>query len=334
MKTRTSGLLMLATLSAPLFAATTALPPSPAPVAWQSAQTLSSPAAPTQPPPVSVNSAPATLPPPAPGTPLPLPSPAMDYAQGQVTPLTPAETGELHRSLDALQRNEGRPVVSAVPRISSLTVNLSPGASLPLLRVLPNFPGTVAFTDETGAPWNIAAPPVNGNGDGFAVHYIPDSPSMVVEARRPYDTGTVTVYLQGLPVPVVLSVASGEPDNSGKSQLTDSRLDLRIPQRGPAARVQPQGREKVGLYNADLQAFLDGVPPESARRLTTTGDVPVTTVWQQGDDLYIRSRSELRDSFEQTLSSADGTHVWKLPVTPELAFSVMGKTTTLTLNLE
>ncbi|EKS6645696.1 conjugal transfer protein TraN [Enterobacter hormaechei] len=333
MKTLTSGLLMLATLSAPAMAATTALPPAPAPVTWQPAQTLAPQA---QPAPVAANGAPAAtaLPPPVPGTPLPLPSPAMDYAQGQVTPLTPEETGELHRSLDALQRNEGRPVVSAVPRISSLTVSLSPGASLPLLRVLPNFPGTVAFTDETGAPWNIAAPPVNGNGDGFAVHYIPDSPSMVVEARRPYDTGTVTVYLQGLPVPIVLSLSSGEPDNTGKSQLTDSRLDLRIPQRGPAARAQPQGREKVGLYNADLQAFLDGVPPQSARRITTAGDVPMTTVWQQGDDLYIRSRSELRDSFEQTLSSADGTHVWKLPVTPEVAFSVMGKTATLTLNLE
>jgi len=332
MKTVTSGLLMLATLSVPALAATTALPPAPAPVAWQSAQTLTPQTPAAQP--VPVNNTPAGAPGPAPGAPLPLPSPAMAYAQGQVMPLSPAETGELHRSLDELQRNEGRPVVSAVPRISSLTVSLSPGASLPLLRVLPNFPGTVAFTDETGAPWNIAAPPVNGNGDGFAVHYIPDSPSMVVEARRPYDTGTVTVYLQGLAVPVVLSLASGEPDNRGKSQLTDSRLDLRIPQRGPAARALPQGREKVGLYNADLQAFLDGVPPDSARRITTVGDVPLTTVWQQGDDLYIRSRSELRDSFEQTLSSADGTHVWKLPVTPEVAFSVMGKTTSLTLNLE
>lgn len=326
MKKTAHALLLLATVSTPLLAATTAV--TPAPLAWQPAQTLNT-GEPSAPAPTAT---PAHVP--APDTPLPLPSPAMQYAQGQVTPLSPDEVGSLHHSLDTLQRAESRAVVSAVPRISSLTVNLSPGASLPLLRALPNFPSTVAFSDETGAPWNIAAPPVNGNGDGFAVHYIPGSPSMVVEARRPYDTGSITVYLQGLPVPIVISLSSGEPDNTGKAQVTDSRLDLRIPLRGPAARALPQSREKIGLYDTDLQAFLDGVPPATARPLKTGGTVPLTTVWQQGDDLYIRSRSELRDGFERTLSSADGTHVWKLPVTPEVAFSVQGHTEYLTLNLE
>nr|WP_260630666.1 DotH/IcmK family type IV secretion protein [Pseudomonas syringae]UVN18251.1 hypothetical protein pPsy0462b_00106 [Pseudomonas syringae] len=55
-----------------------------------------------------------------------------------------------------------------------------------------------------------------------------------------------------------------------------------------------------------------------------TGNVPDTTVWQMGDDLYIRTRADIRDEFESTLSSADGTHLWKLPVTPYVSFSVMG----------
>jgi intracellular multiplication protein IcmK len=73
-----------------------------------------------------------------------------------------------------------------------------------------------------------------------------------------------------------------------------------------------------------LQAFLDGTPPEDARRLKFQGNVPDTAIWQSGDDLMVRSRAMLRDEFEQTLSSADGTHLWKLPVTPLLTFSVTG----------
>jgi len=57
-------------------------------------------------------------------------------------------------------------------------------------------------------------------------------------------------------------------------------------------------------------------------------------VWQMGDDLYVRSRADIRDEFEATLSSADGTHLWKLPVTPYISFSVMGRTSALNVALE
>ncbi|EED7997891.1 conjugal transfer protein TraN, partial [Salmonella enterica subsp. enterica serovar Kentucky] len=53
-----------------------------------------------------------------------------------------------------------------------------------------------------------------------------------------------------------------------------------------------------------------------------------------GDDLLVRSRAILRDEFEQTLSSADGTHLWKLPVTPLLTFSVNGQSVHVTPELE
>lgn len=51
-------------------------------------------------------------------------------------------------------------------------------------------------------------------------------------------------------------------------------------------------------------------------------------------DLTGGSRAILRDEFEQTLSSADGTHLWKLPVTPLLTFSVNGQSVHVTPELE
>ncbi|WP_458865551.1 DotH/IcmK family type IV secretion protein, partial [Enterococcus faecium] len=69
----------------------------------------------------------------------------------------------------------------------------------------------------------------------FKVFWIPNSPVMVVQANKPFSSGNVTVYLEGLAVPIVLNVTSGEPDTKAGIWTVDSRLDMRIPSRGPAA---------------------------------------------------------------------------------------------------
>ena len=302
---------------------TTALSPAPAP-------TQSAAAQPVQAVTLAQQSAGSAS---APPVPMP-PDAALQYAENVVAPLSPDAIKTLRSGLDGVQRSTGTAPVTAVPRIRSLTVKLEPGSSLPMIQVLPNYPGTVNFTDQTGAPWPIAAPPVNGNPGGFHVNYLPDTPSMAIQARRAYDTGSVTVYLKGLAVPVVISMTSGEPGNPDTSQPTDSRVDLRIPQRGPSARVTSAPRQKVGLYDNTLQAFLDGIPPKEAQRIKTQGGVPDVQAWQLGDDVYLRSRADLRDAFTSTLSSADGTHVWKMPVTPYVTLSVQGHSVPLTLELQ
>ncbi|EBB6726063.1 conjugal transfer protein TraN [Salmonella enterica] len=319
------------------------------PAQWQPAQSLSTtptvsvpPAPSALPPTTPVATAPATSGLPAQGNantsatpPAPMPpDAALQYAENVTMPLSPEAIKQLRSGLDGVQRSTGMAPVTAVPRIRSLTVNLEPGSSLPMIQVLPNYPGVVNFTDQTGAPWPIAAPPVNGNPAGFQVNYLHDTPSMSIQARRAYDTGSVTVYLKGLAVPIVISMTSGEPGNPQASQPTDSRLDLRIPRTGPSARPMATPRQKVGLYDNTLQAFLDGVPPKEAQRVKTQGGVPDAQAWQIGDDIYLRSRADLRDAFDSTLSSADGTHVWKMPVTPYVTFSVQGHSVPLTLELQ
>ncbi|EDG6542422.1 IncI1-type conjugal transfer protein TraN, partial [Escherichia coli] len=69
------------------------------------------------------------------------------------------------RSLRSLMADNERainaPITSVVPRISSLTVNLSPGASLPLVRTAMNNLSVVTFTDINGSPWPQSDPPYN-----------------------------------------------------------------------------------------------------------------------------------------------------------------------------
>jgi len=271
---------------------------------------------------------------PQPGQALPPPtSVAYDQAQATVAPLSNEEL----RRLLALQSEQTRvlatPGITAVPRITAQTVSLQPGASLPLVRTAVNWPATVSFIDSTGAPWNLLGDPVSGSPD-IEVKWMPGTSFMIVTAKRDFVSTLVTVGLKGLSIPLQISVMSGEPDTAKKTWTVDARLDLRVPRRGPDAVADAPSPSRIGLHDDVLQAFLDGVPPSGAKRLKTTGSVPDTAVWQQGDDLYIRSRADIRDEFDTTLSSADGTHLWKLPLTPRVAFSVDGQTEALSIALE
>lgn len=265
---------------------------------------------------------------------LPPPSPVYQAAQAQVAPLSPGEVRELRGQHDQVNRALKSPTMTIVPRISAQTVDLSPGSSLPLVRAAVNYTSNVSFTDATGAPWPLAAPALSANANDFAVYSIPNGPIITLQAKHAYATGSITVYLKGLSVPIVLTVSSGDTDSKKNIWTVDSRLDLRIPRRGPQAPAMAAPESKIGLYDDALQAFLDGTPPQGAQRLKTTGGVPDTTVWQMGDDLYIRSRADVMDEFDQTLSSADGMHLWKLPVTPYVTFSVMGRAVPLNITLE
>ncbi|MFA0921434.1 hypothetical protein ALP73_01120 [Pseudomonas coronafaciens pv. garcae] len=267
--------------------------------------------------------------------PLPPPQSALyNRALESEVPLTPNEVRQLRGEKNKLDQSVNAPQLAVVPKISAQTVDLAPGASSPLIRTAMNYPSSITFIDSTGAPWNLGAAPLTGNPNGFTTYWLPNNPVMVVEANKPYQSGNITVYLEGLAVPIIITVSSGETDTTAKTWAVDSRLDLRVPRRGPRAVAGAAPESRIGLHDSTLQAFLDGVPPKEARRLKTSGDVPETTVWQMGDDLYIRTRADIRDEFEATLSSADGTHLWKLPLTPYVSFSVLGRTSALNVALE
>ncbi|CBJ48269.1 DotH/IcmK family type IV secretion protein [Erwinia amylovora] len=271
---------------------------------------------------------------PLPGQALPPPtSAAYDEAQASLSPLSADEIRQLRAQQAEQDRAIATPGITAVPRITAQTLSLQPGASLPLVRTAVNWPATVSFIDSTGAPWVLLGAPHSGSPD-INVEWMPGTSFMIITAKRDFVSTLVTVGLKGLSVPLQISVMSGEPDTAKKTWTVDARLDLRVPRRGPDAVADAPSPSRIGLHDDVLQAFLDGVPPSGAKRLKTMGSVPDTVVWQQGDDLYIRSRADIRDEFDTTLSSADGTHLWKLPLTPRVAFSVDGRTEALSIALE
>ncbi|HCO1348708.1 TPA: hypothetical protein N7L48_003465 [Escherichia coli] len=100
------------------------------------------------------------------------------------------------RSLRSLMADNERainaPITSVVPRISSLTVNLSPGASLPLVRTAMNNLSVVTFTDINGSPWPQSDPPYNAAPKLFDVQY--NGNMVTITPLRPWASGNISVY--------------------------------------------------------------------------------------------------------------------------------------------
>ena len=96
---------------------------------------------------------PAGGPPPAAQLPGNLPPPGAALVQEGASLDSPLNAGEIRELRGIMADNEraiSAPLTSVVPRISSLTVNLSPGASLPLVRTALHNVSVVTFTDEIG----------------------------------------------------------------------------------------------------------------------------------------------------------------------------------------
>lgn len=270
----------------------------------------------------------------APLPPLKAPITPLERASKFVAPLKPSEIRGLRNQFEDTKRATAYQPIQAVPRISTLSVDLSPGSALPVLRVLPGEMSTIVFVDYTGAPWPLAAAPRVSNNDLFDVEWLEGTSSVVVSALSTFNDGNITVFLQGLTTPVVVKLATGEVDSPHNNvRVVDYRLDLRIPGRGPNAKPLVEGTPKLGLYNDTLQAFLDGVPPAEAKRVEVEGSPKMVQVWQIENSLFVRTPFSIQTAFEQSLSAADGTSVYQIPLTPFVSLSENNRSVTYRLNI-
>ena len=265
---------------------------------------------------------------------LPTP-PLINQARDMDSPLAPNEIRQLHEDFDETRRAKAEELVTPIPRISSISVDLSPGGATPVVHTMRNQASSLVFLDATGAPWPLAARPRLASAGYFDVQWLGGTSDVVVTATSSYESVGMAVFLKGLPTPIMVELNSGEPDSSAKTRVIDTRLDIRVPGRGPNAKASFMGTSRIGMYDDVLQQFLDGIPPNDARRVSIEGSSPThTEVWTLGDSLYLRTPLEIRSAFEQTMSSADGMHIYKLDPTPLIMVSDGGENVSLTLDIE
>lgn len=258
----------------------------------------------------------------------------MERAEQAVSPFSNQEIVRLREQLDSTRKAKAHQPVRTVPRISSTSVDLSPGSALPIARTLPGETTTLVFVDATGAPWPLAAIPRVSDKRYFDIEWLEGTPALVVSALSSYEDGNVTVFLKGLATPIVVKLSSGEPDSKSKSRIVDYRLDLRVPGRGPNAKAPLLGPDKIALYDDVMQGFLDGIPPRDAKQVRALGEAPARTqVWQYGNAFFVRTSHDIQTAFDQSMASADGTRVYRIAPTPYVTLSDMGRAVTLQLDI-
>lgn len=232
-------------------------------------------------------------------------------------PLTPEQYVELHQEFDKTQAAiNTHPVAPPQPISSTLTVDLSPGATPPVIRIATGFVTSVVFVDSTGASWPIADYSL-GNPAGFNLQWDTKTNSLFIQGLKDHITGNMAVRLAKLKTPIMISLVTGQRD-------VDFRVDLQVPGRGPNATAPIQDSSMPNHYHPSLLSVLDGVPPAGSTEISVGGGYGRAWLYQ-GKLLFRTKLTLLSPAWTATVSSADGTRVYELVRTPMILASKNGK---------
>lgn len=249
---------------------------------------------------------------------------AKDFAD-QKYPLSDDDVRAVKKKLDGLRRAFDEPVNYPPPRpvTSTITIDLAPGATPPLVRPARREGSTISFIDTTGKPWPIFNH-INHAGDLFEVSRpIPNGHIMCVTPQGNYGQGNITVLLKDLETPVVMTLVLGQPE-------ADYRIDAKIPMMGPnsepaAQRKNGSSSMAVGDFDQTLHSFLDDLAPATAKKVKITG-VHQTKGWALDDKLYVRSSLQpISPAYRDRLMGTGNVGVYVFEPTPMLLFSDNGR---------
>ena len=171
----------------------------------------------------------------------------------KVAPLTPEQILQLRQQEDKTQQAiAATPNTPPIPVSSTLTVDLSPGITPPVVRLAAGFVTSLVFVDSTGQPWPISDYSL-GNPGNFNIQWDKKAHTLFVQSTTTYSSANLAVRLAALDTPVMISLVSGQ-------KYVDYRVDLQIQGRGPNA-LAPITDNELPTSNPLLLNALDGIPP-------------------------------------------------------------------------
>lgn len=234
------------------------------------------------------------------------------------------QLGELKRRLDEIQRINGEAVGPAPKPVSgSISVTQAPGETPPVVRLTPGSTTNIVFTDSTGAPWPVQfAKP--GDTRRFQVTIpTPNSPVVMIDSLTKYGSGNITVNLLDNPIPITLTLLTGQKE-------VDVRYDIRVSKRGPKARQPIIENVSSDLSDPTLQLFLDGVPPADATQVLTS--MREVQAWRVDKSMYVRTKFALLSPASLRFgASPDGMRAYRIPDVPVAIVSVDGRMVSVNL---
>lgn len=144
-------------------------------------------------------------------------------------PLSPEEKLQLRQRKLEDQEATYKPLRDVQPKRE--LVQLSANADrIPEVKVTPDYPTSVVFTDITGAPW-----PINYIGQTTSLATIEQpsgtTNSLVIYAKNSAGRKSVSVFLEGLTLPVTMTI-------SGSSGDYHALKHIRVTDRGPNSQTE------------------------------------------------------------------------------------------------
>lgn len=240
---------------------------------------------------------------------------AQQLSQYEDSQLTPEQRKRIKAVELERQRIDSNPYINtANPVVRSIMPDLAPGVTPPIIRVSKNILTSIVFTDLDGNPWFIEKVMLNRNqfndsagvdGEGKPTNIL------TIEPIQAIDYGNVTVILKGKTLPVILLIASGQPD-------VDVRLDVRMKGKNPdiavndipiSARAVSADIDEIGL------GFLDGTIPSDAEMLASSD--PAIRAWNYSGAIYIKSSLDvLYPSYHSRAKSPDNVNIYRFDNEP------------------
>lgn len=234
----------------------------------------------------------------------------------KISPLTPDQIIEMRKQQDKAQQAVATtPNTPPRPVSSTLTIDLSPGITPPVIRLSAGFVSSLVFVDSTGQPWPISDYSL-GNPKSFNIQWDKKTNTMFIQSTTTYSTANLAIRLATLDTPVMLSLVSGQRD-------VDYRVDLQVQGRGPNA-LAPIVGDNLPTGNPALLSVLDGVPPPGSVELLVSNGLG--RAWVSKGKLIFRTQlTVLSPAWSSIVSSADGTKVYEMVQTPLILVSQNGK---------
>jgi len=214
------------------------------------------------------------------------------------------------------------------PVSTPMTINPDMTQSPRLVRLSKGMLTTFVFSDYNGNPWFIKSAAFDcnlfddGTCTGKAATEKKATNILKIWSLHPYSYGNIVIELEELTSPINFILASGQSDE------TDVTVSARVVGKNPNSKAQLIALNKMPDHDTLMTYFLDGVPPDGAKKLKVVGGQ--AEAWQVGSALYLRTRaSVLSPAFTDHAGSADGMHVYKYnSVFPQLLASISGAATT------
>lgn len=240
----------------------------------------------------------------------------------KISPLTPDQILQMRKQQDKTQQAiAATPGAPPRPVSSTLTIDLSPGVTPPVVRLSAGFVSSLVFVDATGQPWPIADYSL-GNPKNFNIQWDRKTNTLFIQSTTTYSSANLAVRLVALDTPVMLSLVSGQKD-------VDYRVDCQVQSRGPNA-ATPLVGDGLPSVTSSLLSVLDGVPPPGSQELAVSGGYG--RAWLSKGKLIFRTQlTVLSPAWSTTVSSPDGTRVYEMVKTPLILASQNGKTVKIEL---